>query len=81
VIPIERISNDQKFLELLKREIDIMQKIEHKNIGLKILITVRMYGASRTSRNLYMFIEYCGDGDLKQLLKKNQGVLSESVAK
>jgi hypothetical protein len=33
VIPIERISNDQKFLELLKREIDIMQKIEHKNIG------------------------------------------------
>jgi serine/threonine protein kinase len=40
-----------------------------------------MYGASRTSRNLYMFIEYCSDGDLKMLLKKNQGVLSESVAK
>jgi hypothetical protein len=40
-----------------------------------------MYGASRTSRNLYMFIEYCNDGDLKMLLKKNQGVLSESVAK
>lgn len=24
-----------------------------------------MYGASRTARNLYMFLEYCRDGDLK----------------
>jgi serine/threonine protein kinase len=73
VIPIDRISQDPKFLELLKREIDIMQKIEHPNI-------VRMYAATRTSRNLYMFLEYCRDGDLKDLLKKNGGVLSESEA-
>ena len=35
-----------------------MTKIEHPNI-------VKMYGASRTARNLYMFLEYCKDGDLK----------------
>ena len=39
-----------------------------------------MYGASRTARNLYMFLEYCRDGDLKQLLKKSGGRLSESEA-
>ena len=58
VIPIEKISQEPRFLDLLKREIDIMTKIEHPNI-------VKMYGASRTARNLYMFLEYCKDGDLK----------------
>lgn len=73
VTPLEKISADPKFLELLKREIDIMQTIEHGNI-------VRMYAATRTSRNLYMFLEYCRDGDLKELLKKSGGHLSESEA-
>lgn len=71
VTPLEKISSDLKFLELLKREIEIMQSIEHPNI-------VRMYAATRTSRNLYMFLEYCRDGDLKELLKKKGGNLSES---
>lgn len=39
-----------------------------------------MYHATRTARNLYMFLEYMGDGDLKQLLKKRGGKLSESEA-
>ena len=73
VTPLEKISADPKFLELLKREIDIMQTVEHLNI-------VRMYAATRTSRNLYMFLEYCRDGDLKELLKKSGGHLSESEA-
>lgn len=73
VTPLEKISNDLKFLELLKREIEIMQSIDHPNI-------VRMYAATRTSRNLYMFLEYCRDGDLKELLKAKKGVLSESEA-
>ena len=73
VIPLDKVNADQKFLELLRREIDIMQKIENRNV-------VKMYGASRTARNLYMFLEYCRDGDLKMLLKKNNGRLSESEA-
>ena len=68
---MDRMTVDQKFLELLKREIEIMQKIDNPNV-------VRMYAASRTSRNLYMFLEYCRDGDLKSLLKKNGGRLSET---
>lgn len=62
VIPIEKISQEPRFLDLLKREIDIMTKIVHPNI-------VKMYGASRTARNLYMFLEYCKDGDLKVIKK------------
>jgi len=27
-----------------------------------------MYGANRTARNLYMFLEYCKDGDLNGFL-------------
>ena len=73
VTPLEKISNDLKFLELLKREIEIMQSIDHQNI-------VRMYAATRTSRNLYMFLEYCRDGDIKELLKAKKGHLSESEA-
>ena len=60
VIPIEKISSDAKFLELLKREIDIMQKIEQQNI-------VRLFGASRTTNNLYMFMEYCEGSTIKLL--------------
>ena len=55
------------------REIDIMQKIKHTNI-------VRMYSAMRTPRNLYMFLEYCPDGDIKTLLKQRNGHLSEAEA-
>ena len=73
VTPLEKISNDLKFLELLKREIEIMQSIEHPNV-------VRMYAATRTSRNLYMFLEYCRDGDIKELLRAKKGHLSESEA-
>ena len=73
VTPLEKISNDLKFLELLKREIEIMQSIDHPNV-------VRMYAATRTSRNLYMFLEYCRDGDIKELLKTKRGHLSESEA-
>lgn len=73
VTPLEKISNDLKFLELLKREIEIMQSIDFPHI-------VRMYAATRTSRNLYMFLEYCRDGDIKELLKAKKGHLSESEA-
>ena len=36
-----------------------------------------MYGASKTHSNLYMFLEYCKDGDLKEKLKQSKQVLSE----
>ena len=58
-------------LELIKREIGILQKINHPNI-------VKLYDVARTSNYLYMFLEYCKDGDLKEyLLKKEDKTLSE----
>jgi len=39
-----------------------------------------MFHATRTPRNLYMFLEYCSGGDLKDLLKQKGGKLAESEA-
>lgn len=61
-------------LELIKREINILQKVNNKHI-------VRLYDVARTQHNLYMFLEYCMDGDLKEYLKKKDGNrLSEQEA-
>lgn len=48
-------------IELIKREIGILQKINHPNI-------VKLYDIARTNNYLYMFLEYCEDGDLKDYL-------------
>ncbi len=37
-----------------------------------------MFHATRTPNNLYMFLEHCNEGDLKELLKKRGGKLTES---
>ena len=52
-------------LELIKREIAILQKINHPNI-------VKLFDVARTSNYLYMFLEYCADGDLKEYLHKQK---------
>ncbi len=62
-IPIKDISNSNKMLELIKREIQILQKIKNKYI-------VKLYDVARTNHNLYLFFEYCSDGDLKKYLEK-----------
>jgi len=48
-------------LELIKREISILQKINHSNI-------VKLIDVARTNNYLYMFLEYCADGDLKEYM-------------
>ena len=59
-------------LELIKREISVLQKINNPNIG-------NLYDVARTTNNLYMFLEYCADGDLKEYLAtKKDRHLSES---
>lgn len=52
-------------LELIKREIAIMQKIHHSNI-------VRLLDVARTNNYLYMFLEYCSDGDLKEYMQRKE---------
>lgn len=58
-------------VEMIKREIAILQKISNPNI-------VRLYDVARTNNYLYMFLEYCADGDLKDYMtKKEEKRLSE----
>jgi serine/threonine protein kinase len=61
-IEIKRISDCDKMLQLIKREISILQKVNSMYI-------VRLLDVARTTHNLYMFLEYCADGDLKEYLK------------
>ena len=61
-------------VEIVKREINNLQKLNHPNI-------IRLYDVARTPHNLYMFLEYCADGDLKEYLKtKSHHRLAESEA-
>lgn len=73
-IAIKNITNSDKMIKLIKREISNLQKLDSKHI-------VKLYDVSRTPNNLYMFLEYCMDGDLKEYLKKKKGnFLSEPEA-
>jgi serine/threonine-protein kinase ULK/ATG1 len=48
-------------IELIKREISILQQANHPNI-------VKLFDVARTPHYLYLFLEYCNDGDLKKYL-------------
>ncbi|KAL4462170.1 hypothetical protein ABPG73_018915 [Tetrahymena malaccensis] len=73
IISLQKVAQDSNFIKLLRREIEILQKINHPNV-------VKLHYATRTTNNLYMFLEYCADGDLKKLLEKRGGKLPESEA-
>lgn len=63
----------KKFIELLQREITILQKLNHSNI-------VKMLDVAQTSNNIYIYLEYCNGGSLKDYIKKKGGFLSEKEA-
>jgi serine/threonine-protein kinase ULK/ATG1 len=52
-------------VEFVQRETAILKKISHPNI-------VRLYDVARTNNYLYMFLEYCADGDLKEYMTKKE---------
>jgi hypothetical protein len=37
-----------------------------------------MHGCARTSSNLYVFMEFCSDGDLKMLIRSKDKSLNET---
>lgn len=63
----------KKFIDLLQREITILQSLNHQNI-------VKMIDVSQTSNNIYIFLEFCNGGSLKDYIKKKGGYLSEKEA-
>jgi serine/threonine-protein kinase ULK/ATG1 len=53
---------DVKILERLRFEMDVMKKLNHKNI-------VQCYDTFVTDRYIYLFMEYCNYGSLGDLIK------------
>jgi len=69
VIPATKLLEDEEQYAMFMREIDILMQIKGENI-------VHLLGVKRTPNNLYIFTDYCDQGDLEKYLKKN-GKLSE----
>jgi len=63
----------KKFIDLLQREISILQSLSHQNI-------VKMMDVSQTNNYIYIFLEFCNGGSLKDYIKKKGGYLSEKEA-
>ena len=63
--------NDIKYINLVEREIEIMRRLNHKNI-------VKLYDKIYTEKHIFLIMELC-DGDLNNYIKKNK--LSENNIK
>ena len=74
VVAIKRIDliENQKFLNRFKMEINLMKKLNHINI-------VNLYDTIEKDEYLYLIMEYCKYGDLRNFLKKRP--LKEEKAK
>ena len=59
-------------IKSIQNEIEILKKVEHKNV-------VRFMDVYQTHNNMYIFTEFCTDGDLQHYLKK-RGRLHEKEA-
>lgn len=59
-------------MKSIQTEIEILKKVEHKNV-------VKFMDVYQTQNNMYIFTEYCNDGDLQHYLKK-RGKLHEKEA-
>lgn len=55
--------------ELLENEIKALRKCKNVNI-------IRLLDIKKTQNNIYLMMEYCNEGDMKDFIKKN-GKLSE----
>ncbi|EGR28262.1 protein kinase domain protein [Ichthyophthirius multifiliis] len=64
-LQIKAMKDFANVFDFIKREIFNLQMLDSPFI-------VKLYDIARTQNNLYMFLEYCQDGDLKQYLKKKQ---------
>ncbi|KAL4451137.1 hypothetical protein ABPG74_021459 [Tetrahymena malaccensis] len=66
----------QKFAnynQLLQKEIEILLKARHQNL-------ICMHDLKQTPNNLYLFLDYCNGGDLRQYIVKKKNRLAEEEA-
>ncbi len=52
-----------KQIDEMEKEALMMRNLDHPNI-------IRLHQASRTKNNLYLFTDYCDQGDLKGFMKR-----------
>lgn len=80
IVAIKAITRDsekltKKVLQNLEIEISILQTYRHKNI-------VCLQDVQKTERHFYLILEYCGGGDLQQLIRSRKtGRLSERLTR
>ncbi len=55
--------NDEKYIAYVEKEIDIMKKLNHKNI-------IKLYESIYTEKYIFLILEYC-DSDLHSYINKN----------
>lgn len=67
-----------KTLDEYKRK-QIQNEIQNSSV-LSSPYIVKLYDHCQTESNLYMFLEFCEDGDLKSYIGKRNGRLSEAEA-
>ena len=58
---------------MLIREIDLLNKAKHENL-------ISLHEMKTTHNNIYLFLDYCNGGNLRQFLTKNKGRLAEDWA-
>ena len=65
-----------KNIEDLTQEVEILRKVKHRN-------TVKLYNVVQTKTSIYLFMEFCSEGDLKSFIKSrsNTGTLGEIEAR
>ena len=60
-------------MKLLAREIDILQRVKHEHV-------VQYYGCFKDEQDIYIVLEYCGGGNLKERVTRH-GLLEETALK
>jgi serine/threonine-protein kinase ULK/ATG1 len=61
-VPAQKLLESEEQYKLLMREIEILRQIKGEHV-------VQLIDAKRTSNNLYIFTEYCNEGDLEKKIK------------
>jgi serine/threonine-protein kinase ULK/ATG1 len=83
------LKEPKTYIAVKEINIKTLEDNKEKQIGNEIMnmlklesspYIVQLYSYARTENHLYLFLEFCEDGDLKSYIEKRNGKLSESEA-
>ncbi|MBS1890112.1 MAG: protein kinase family protein [Actinobacteria bacterium] len=73
VIPQHKLDEEPKLEELVQTEAAVLRKCRNENV-------IGLVEDFRTTRNIYICMEYCNGGDLEGYIKNKGGKLREDEA-